>query len=143
MAFQLDWQSLVGISMLMLFSFIGMKMLEDKKYKLISFLIGVFTASILAGFDVEELFNKSQTYISEHADKAGIATSLTTMSLAGLSPFKGLRNTAWLIGGIGMVSSLFGNPSWIGFLIWCLILTVLGVLAYLLVKKFVVKQNAT
>lgn len=132
-----NWQNLVGVIALLGFSFIGMKLIDDKKLKFAAFSIGVLTAGILAGLDIENLFNRAQSYVSEHADTAGIATSLTTMSLGGLSPLKGLRNAAWMVGGVGLVSSLLGNPSWIGFLIWCLILTVLGIVGYVLFKKYV------
>lgn len=139
-----NWQNLLGIMALLGFSFIGMKLIEDKKLKFVAFSIGVLTAGILAGLDIEDLFNKAQSYISEHADQAGIATSMTTMLLSAFSPFKGLRNAGLAVGAVGAFTSLFGNPSWLGFLFWSVILTVLGIVGYVLFKKFVwVKiQNA-
>lgn len=132
-----NWQNLVGVLALLGFSFIGMKLIEDKKLKFAAFSVGILTAGVLAGLDIEDLFNKAQSYVSEHADTAGIATSMTTMLLSALSPFKGLRNAGLAVGAVGVFTSMFGNPAWLGFLFWSVILTVLGIVTYVLVRKFV------
>lgn len=132
---EVNWQAVVGILLVSLFSFMGMKFIDDKKLKMVAFGTGVTAASIFAGLDIENLFANGESYFSNHADVAGIATSTTAVLLSTLNPIKSLRNAGFIAGFTGIVTGLFGNPSWIGFVVWVAIITILGIIAYKLIQK--------
>lgn len=135
MAYEATLQTLVGILFVSFFSFMGMRYIDDKRLKMIAFGTGIASAAVFAGLDVEDLFSRGDEYFSEHADTAGVATGTTTVLLSTLSPIKSLRNTGLVAGFTGIITGLFGNPSWIGFVVWIAILSILAVLIYKLIQK--------
>jgi hypothetical protein len=131
------WQSVLGTLLIPSFSLLGMKLVNDNRFKMISFGTGVASSAVFAGLNVTDVYTQAADFVSKHADMLGIATGTTTLLLSTLSPIKSLRNTGLAAGFTGITTSIFGNPGWIGFAIWAGILTVLGVVAYKIIQKIV------
>jgi len=134
-----SWEKPLGIFMLFFFSFLGLVVFDDKKWKVISYFVGVISAITLLGWsneiltDAQQLLGSMSTTIKP--DAIGIVTSVAGLTLSPLIPSKSARRAMQSASISGLVLGLLGIPTWALWLLAGIVLVGIIVVLYYVIKK--------
>lgn len=135
----MGWERAFGILMIFFFSLLGLALFDDKKWKGVSFFIGVAAAVALAGWSNNVPISLQQFWESFvenfKPDSFGLATSTVSLSLSPIIPSKSVRRSVQIASAGGLIMSAFGLPGWLPWLIMGILALCLMIGVYFVAKK--------